>query len=118
VEILLYILIVLCALNLSVLIALCAFIVQFRQRVNQMFADYVTLLDDLFGTIPVMPSNDLKEDRPMTWDEKYELDLEEQARRRKEASGLLDLSERQELSWGAPPATNPTSAEGLTIIDK
>lgn len=118
-ELLLGIILVFCILNLLFLVAIGAFLVRFRDRINNIFSDLIQAMEVMWGSMPVTPTQtEAQAERPKTWDEKYEKELESMSRRlREEESGLKDL-ERQGLSWGAPPALNPQNAEGLNIKDR
>ena len=113
----LILLIVLCVLgffNLIALIAIGAFLVRFRDRTNGILSDFLGAMGELPPPAPTVTEN---KDRPKTWDEKYEEELEAMQRRLRAESGLVNLPDPG-LSWGQPPALNPQNTEGLTIQDK
>jgi len=93
------------------------FLVRFKDRVNNIFADLIEAMEVMWGIMPVAPPvvSDPVE-RPKTWDEKYEEELEAMTRRLRSDSGLKDLS-NPVLSWGEPPALNPQNTDGLSIKD-
>lgn len=76
-------LIVLSVINLFILVSLCVFVVQFRQKTHERFVDLINLLENLFETVPNYES---KEDRQKTWDEKYEEELDAYHRKLREIS--------------------------------
>ena len=115
---LLSVLIVISTVNLLCLIAIGAFLVRFRDRTNNIFADLIQAMEVMWGAVPLIPTLDQPDStRPKTWDEKYEEELEAMTRRIQASSGLRDLPDPT-LSWGAPPAPNPQNTEGLTIKDR
>lgn len=85
-------------LNLLILVVIGAFLVQFRERVNGLFKDFINVIENLFSS----SSSDVKNEVhiPRTWDEKYEHELLLQSRRM--SSGLQDLPDPT-VSWGQPP---------------
>lgn len=110
-EIVLYINLFLCLMNLLLLFFIGTFLVRFRDRVNGLFLDFTQVMERLFNDIP---SNiPVEKYTPRTWDEKYEYDLFVQSRRRSE--GLDDLPDPT-ISWGQPP--QPTNQPDLQIKDK
>ena len=116
-EILLGVLIVFSLLQLFVTLAIGVFLVRFRDRTNKIFSDLIEAMEIMWGAVPVAPTATPNDNRPKTWDEKYEEELEAMSRRLREQSGLKDLPD-QGVSWGTPPALNTQNAEGLTITDR
>lgn len=94
------------------LFAIGTFLVRFQDQNKKMFLDLIEVTLSENNIVPPQPSKVSK-----TWDEKYEEELDAMKRRLRADSGLLDL-EKQNLSWGVPPALNPQNAKGLTIDDK
>jgi hypothetical protein len=103
--------------NLLCLIVIGAFLVQFRDRNNKIFSDMIEAMEVMWGATPVVPTAEPNDNRPKTWDEKYEEELDAMTKRLRQDSGLVSLPDPG-LSWGTPPALNPQNAEGLTIKDK
>lgn len=66
--------------------------------------------------MPVPAAPESEPERPKTWDEKYEEELESITRRLRGDSGLRDLP-NPVLSWGEPPALNTQNTDGLSIKD-
>lgn len=114
--ILLCILIVISLLNSIVLIGIGAFLVRFRNRTNNIFADLIEAMQLMWGATPPTPTTEPNDNRPKTWDEKYEEELEAMTRRLRTDSGLVSLPDPG-LSWGEPPARNVQSSEGLAVRD-
>lgn len=112
-NILLSVLLVLSLINLVALVAIGAFLVEFRSRVNGMFSGLVNVIEQLFGDLPE-PSVEVHSKK--TWDEKYEEELENRNRLMKQQTGLLDLPDNPELAWGAPPAPTKNAKE-MSIKD-
>jgi len=79
-----------CVLNLVLLFFLGVFVVRSHEQIRGMIGG---LAEMAFGEAPVAPSQLVKE-RPKTWDQKYEEELEAMQRRIREASGLIDLPQR------------------------
>jgi hypothetical protein len=109
-------LLILSFLNFLLLIAISVFLVRFRDRVNNLFKDLIEAMEVMWGAIPVAPVTEQDSDRPKTWDEKYEEELEAMTRRLRADSGLSDLPDPV-LSWGEPPAINLQNTDGLLIKD-
>ena len=109
-------LLILSIFNCLLLIAISVFLVRFRDRVNNLFRDLIEAMEVMWGAIPVAPAMEPDIDRPKTWDEKYEEELEAMTRRLRADSGLKDLSDPV-LSWGEPPAINTQNTDGLLIKD-
>ena len=105
--------------NLFCIIAIGAFLVRFRDRTNNIFSDLIQAMEVMWGAIPLTPTVEpvTESNRPKTWDEKYEEELEAMSRRLQSDSGLKDLP-NPSLSWGSPPAPNVQNTEGLTIKDR
>lgn len=101
-------------LNLIVLIGIGAFLVSLRDRINAIFSDIITLFAE---NSPPELSFTKEAERPKTWDEKYEEELEALQRRLRGDSGLLNLPDPG-VSWGEPPAMNNANAQGLNIQNK
>jgi hypothetical protein len=97
--------------NLLCLFAIGIFLVRFRDRMNKIFVDFIGAMETM-GAVPI--TLEKVEDRPKTWDEKYEEELDQMQKRIRANSGLQDLPSPG-LSWGAPPALN--NVEGLAIKD-
>lgn len=107
---------VISVLNLIFLAAIGLFLVRFRDRVNNIFADLIEALEVMWGAVPVPAAPESEPERPKTWDEKYEEELESITRRLRGDSGLRDLP-NPVLSWGEPPALNTQNTDGLSIKD-
>ena len=101
--------------NLVFLFAISLFLVRFRDRVNNIFADLIEALEVMWGAVPTA-APEVEPERPKTWDEKYEEELESITRRLRGDSGLRDLPDPV-LSWGEPPALNLQNTDGLSIKD-
>jgi hypothetical protein len=114
--ILLCVLIGLALLNLIVLVVIGAFLVRFRDRTNNIFADLIQAMEVMWGAVPVAPTSEPTETRPKTWDEKYEEELDAMTRRLRADSGLVNLPDPG-LSWGAPPAPNAQNEAGMSVKD-
>jgi hypothetical protein len=102
--------------NLVFLFAISLFLVRFRDRVNNIFADLIEALEVMWGAVPTAAPPEAEPERPKTWDEKYEEELESITRRLRGDSGLRDLPDPV-LSWGEPPALNLQNTDGLSIKD-
>lgn len=114
-EILLGVLVFLSIINIGFLVVIGSFIVRFRERVNGLFSDMVKAMSD-FAEVPVATVEPVA-NRPKTWDEKYEVELDNIQRRLRADSGLSDLP-APGVSWGEPPALNNQNTQGLTIKDR
>lgn len=113
---LLVFLVVISLFNFLLLITIGLFLVRFRGRVNNLFKELIEAMEVMWGAIPFTPTIEQDVDRPKTWDEKYEDELEEMTRRLRANSGLKDLPDPV-LSWGEPPAINLQNTDGLLIKD-
>lgn len=100
--------------NLIALVAIGAFLVEFRRVMFTRFVDIVNVIEQLFGELPE-PTVEFSSSKK-TWDEKYEEELEMRDRLRRQQAGLLDLPENPELAWGAPPAPTKNAKE-MSIKD-
>jgi hypothetical protein len=98
--------------SLAVLVFIGIFLVNFRDDLRKFFEGLVEVMSllDKEDEAPVPPVR-------MTWDEKYELVMDEIDRRRKAemgSSGLIDPEKGN--NYGVPPAA--TEQEGLIVTDK
>lgn len=93
----LIIILIISILNFVLLISIGFYLVRLKERINGIFSDLFT--DFLGRPEPVLPDK-----RPKSWDQKYEESLEYIASFSKNDSGLKDLPEKMDVSWGVPPA--------------
>lgn len=115
--ILLCILIALSLLNSICLIGIAVFLVRFRNRTNAIFGYLIEVMETMFGAMPPAPSTEATDDqRPKTWDEKYEEELDAMTRRLRAESGLVNLPDPT-VSWGEPPARNMQNETGMAVKD-
>lgn len=114
--VLLCILIGISVINLICLVAIGAFLVRFRTRTNNIFADLIQALEVMWGAVPIAPTSEATDNRPKTWDEKYEEELDAMTRRLRADSGLVSLPDPS-LSWGEPPARNTQNEAGMSVKD-
>lgn len=98
--------------NLVITIFLAIFLVNLKDSLKEFFSDFVEALSGFEPPAPVV----IKEERQKTWDEKWELHLEELERRRRAESGLQDLPDPT-VNWGQPPAP-PPAEDGFVVKDK
>jgi hypothetical protein len=113
-EILIYILFGLGCLasigTLALLVCLIVLVVNLQDKLKEFSSDLVNMLAGFEPPAPVV----IKPQVQKTWDQKYEEDLAEFERRRKQESGLSDLSEPK-ASFGEPPAANMDAQQGLIM---
>lgn len=105
--------VVLFVLNFILIFFIGAFLVGFRDRVNDMFAELIQAVESSIKDSP-SPLLFENQEKTKTWDEKYEEELESISRRLRTDLGLQDLA-RSTVSYAEPPAPNIQSREGLTI---
>lgn len=114
-EILFYILVVLGCLSaigtFVLMFFLVSFVVNLREKLREFFSDLVEMIAVMEPPSPVVVQND---DRPKTWDEKFEEELAERERRMRGESGLSDLPPPR-ANYGEPPAPNQEAQEGLIV---
>jgi hypothetical protein len=97
------------------LVYLGLFLVRRESIQKQFFQELLDAIEEM-GNIPLTPVITSQE-RPKTWEEKYEEELNEIQKRLKTDPGLVDLDEIK-TSWGRPPAPNTDFQDGLTFFNK
>jgi hypothetical protein len=109
--------VVLVILNLILIFFIGAFLVGFRDKVNDMFAELIQAIESSIEHMP-NPVVFENQEKTKTWDEKYEEELDSFSRRLKIDTGLQDLSRLSTVSYAEPPAPNIQNRDGLIIKDK
>ena len=115
IEILLCVSLILNFISIFIMIFLGAFLVRFRDRVNQMFSDFLAVLNEPFSN-EAPPANNEADQEPRTWDEKYERELEAIQKRLRAEINLINLPDPG-VSYGQPPAPNPSNLKDLNVKD-
>lgn len=115
IEIICIISLILNLISFFILIFLGAFLVRFQERMNGILKDLFSVLNSPFLSQTQVPSFDAQQE-PETWDEKYEKELEAIQRRLRADTGLVSLPDPG-LSWGQPPAPNPSNMKDLNVKD-
>lgn len=87
-NILLSIVIFLLIVNLTLYFFLSVYIVRMNNRFDSLISELIQLisLNDSEPVVPPAPVN-----KPKTWDEKYEMEIEMTSRRMRQDSGLADI---------------------------
>jgi len=106
--------IMLVVLNFMLIFFIGVFLVNFRDRVNDMFAELIQVIESSIKDSP-SPLIFENQEKTKTWDEKYEEELESISRRLKIDTGLQNLSPPTTISYAEPPAPNIQNREGLII---
>lgn len=88
VNILLSVVIGLLIINLILYFYLSVFIVRMSDRFNSLFSELIQVIASTESTSVVPP---VTANKPKTWDEKYEMELEMISRRMRQDSGLSDI---------------------------
>lgn len=114
IEIICIISLILNLISFFILIFLGAFLARFQDRMNGILKDLFSVLNSPFAPQMQIPVDDQQE--PRTWDEKYEKELEAIQRRLRADAGLVSLPDPG-LSWGQPPAPNPSNMKDLNVKD-
>lgn len=99
------------ALNFILTFFLAVYMVRSGERTSSMIGD----LANMVMMEPVGPPEPAQtENRPLTWDEKWEQELEIAQRRLRQNTNLADLGTGP--TYSIPPVTPPS--EGLKIVDR
>lgn len=87
-NILLSIVLILALANLVLYFFLSVFIVRMNERFNSLISELIQLIASMDSVTTIPP---VSENKPRTWDEKYEMELEMISRRMRQNSGLSDI---------------------------
>ena len=115
IEIFLFLNLIFNLISIFIMIFLGAFLVKFRDRMNQMFSDFLAVLKEPFSS-EAPPASNEENQESRTWDEKYERELEAIQKRLRAETNLINLPDPV-VSYGQPPAPNLSNLKDLNVKD-